>query len=312
MDVNLVITRIGIFITLYTIVLGVPFYIGYHTNSWIWSTSVAVLLATVGPLIYTKLQRKAGDIILAEQRRYQKILLQAASGMAQEHNLERLLELIVRVVKKAVKIEYVAVFLEDKEKQAYVMRVVRSDKPIPKDISVKFSHPFVEFMKNHREPFLVEELLAVIKQTIDFPLNIALIVPSFYSETSTGFMILGEKLNKKAYSIDDIDMFKVLSRQTSLAIENCIFIEEFKKAQERVSSAEKLASIGGLAEGVAHQINNRLHIFSMNAAELTNEVNEYTKDNKKQVESDEGLKKAFDYFMTIAGSLKENINKTKG
>ena len=312
LDIGVVITRVGIFLTLYTLVLGIPFYIGHRTNSWIWSTSFAVCFATLGPLIYRSLQRKAEDIILSEQRRYQKILIQAASGMTQEHSLARLLELIVRIVKKAVRMEYAAIFLEDREKEAYVMRAIRTDTPVTNEISFKFSDPFIAFMKKHKEPFLVEEILAVVKKTIDFPLNIALVVPSFYDDSSIGFMVLGEKLNKKAYSIDDINVFKILSRQTSMSIENCIFVEEFKKAQERVFAAEKLASIGGLAEGVAHQINNRLNHFSMVAGELKYEVDTFIENHAATIEQIPDLKKTFDYLIKISESLISNVKRTDG
>ncbi|RKY40539.1 MAG: hypothetical protein DRP81_09285, partial [Candidatus Omnitrophota bacterium] len=41
MDIRVAITRVGIFLALYTAVLGLPFYLGYQTNSWVLSTSFA-------------------------------------------------------------------------------------------------------------------------------------------------------------------------------------------------------------------------------------------------------------------------------
>ncbi len=312
MDVNVAITRAGIFLVLYSLVLGIPFLIGHYTESWILSTIFAVILASIGPLVYRSIQRKAEDLLLAEQRRYQKILVQAASGMAGEHNLERLLKLIVRVVKKAVKMEYTAIFLEDREKEAYILRAIRTDTNIPIDISFGFKDPLIEFMKKHKEPFLFEEIPEFIKGTLNFPLNISLIVPSFFDESSIGFLVLGEKNNKKAYSTDDINVFKILSRRTSMSIENCIFVEEFKKAQERVFAAEKLASIGGLAEGVAHQINNRLNHFSMVSGELKYEVDSYLSAHAEAIVQNPDLKKTFDYFIKISNSLLSNVKRTDG
>ena len=67
LDISVAITRVGIFLTLYAIVLGVPFYVGIKTNSWLWSIIVAVCLASIGPVIYRLLGAKAENILLVEE-----------------------------------------------------------------------------------------------------------------------------------------------------------------------------------------------------------------------------------------------------
>jgi len=79
-------------------------------------------------------------------------------------------------------------------------------------------------------------------------------------------LALGSKLSGDVFSPEDVGVFKILSYQAALAIENARFLEEFKKAQERIFQADKLASIGAMADGVAHQINNRLQVFLAVAA----------------------------------------------
>ncbi|MBN1823998.1 MAG: ATP-binding protein [Endomicrobiales bacterium] len=312
LSIQVIVTRLGIFLTLYALVLGVPFFVGYYTNSWLLSTTYAVIFATLGPLGYRLLQRKAEDLILAEQRRYQKILIQAASGMTKEHNLGKLLNLIVRIVTKSVKIEYAALFLEDRENGFYRLRAIRSNKKIVDDFIFPLKNPFVEFVKKHREPFLYEEIPHDVVKTINFPMHVSLVVPSFYEDSSLGFMLLGEKINQKAYSIDDINVFNILSRQTSMAIENCLFVEEFAKAQEKIFAAEKLASIGGLAEGVAHQINNRLNHFSMVSGELRFEIENFTSNHQDVIENNQDFKKTFEYLAKISDSIINNVKRTDG
>ena len=73
MDIRVAITNAGIFLAVYALVLGLPFYVGYETHDWVWSTTFAVILATLGPLLYRGLQRKAEDKLMAQQRRYQKL-----------------------------------------------------------------------------------------------------------------------------------------------------------------------------------------------------------------------------------------------
>ena len=75
LDINIALTRAGIFVFVYALVLGVPFWLGYTTKSWFPATALAVGLATAGPFIYQSLRKRAEDVILKEQKQYQNALL---------------------------------------------------------------------------------------------------------------------------------------------------------------------------------------------------------------------------------------------
>jgi len=309
MDIRVALTRAGIFLVLYTAVLGIPFYVGYQTRSWMFSTSVAVILATIGPIAYRIMQRKAEDLLLSQQRRYQKILLHAGSGMAREHHLDKLSTLMARIVKRTVQVSFVALFLEDREHGEYALASQRSDQKIDETLVFSYKHIFAQYLTTVREPILYEELPQEVRQALPAPLAPALIVPSFADEKLIGFLVLGEKYNKTPYSQDDINVFTILSHQAALAIANCIFFEEFKKAQEKVFAAEKLASIGGMAEGLAHQMKNRLNQFSVASGELKFEIEDLLKRNPQILEKEED-KKSFDYLVHIADSLITNVKRS--
>ncbi|MCD6539637.1 MAG: hypothetical protein J7K37_02915, partial [Candidatus Omnitrophica bacterium] len=49
MDIRVAITRAGIFAFVYSLVLGIPFIIGYLTKSWLIPTTIMFFLATTGP-----------------------------------------------------------------------------------------------------------------------------------------------------------------------------------------------------------------------------------------------------------------------
>ena len=76
MDIKVAITRVGVFLVVYPLTLGLPFYLGYQTKSWVLTTSFAAFFGALGPLIYRLLRRKAEDFLLAQQRHYQHVLLQ--------------------------------------------------------------------------------------------------------------------------------------------------------------------------------------------------------------------------------------------
>ncbi len=316
LDIRVAITRTGIFVFLYAIVLGIPFYTGHALSGgfhreWVVPTTLAVFFATCGYFLYRILQKKAEDIILAKQRHYQRLLMQAARGMVREHNLERLVKLIAYIVKKTVGVRFAAVFLYNKDRKLYELKAYRSYKLQMGYITFEEDSDAVNYIKEHRMPFIYEEMPEEVRAAVEKNLgtNFALVVPAERDGNLLGFLILGDKLDKSAYSEDDINVFKILSNQASLAIENCLFFEEFRKAQNRIFEAEKLASIGGMAEGVAHQIKNRLNHFSVISGELKLELTEFV-ERYPELANDERLKEVCSYVFTLADSLLENVKRT--
>jgi len=312
MDIKVAISRAGISLVVYSFAFGIPFYVGYITESWVFAVTVAVLLAVPSPWLYRYFSVRAENLLLAEQRRYQKILVQAAGGMVKEHSLGTLVKLIAYIVKKTVKIDFAAVFLKDDDEEAYILMAMRNKGGARKRITFAYDSPFIVYLKKQKEPILYEEMHLFVRKSIDFPLPVGLIVPAFSEDRLMGFLLLGEKLNHKLYSQDDINIFKILSSQASLAIENCLFFEEFKKAQNKIFEAEKLASIGGMADGVAHQIKNRLNHFSVACGEMKYEISDFMDNHKDLLGGSAELKKSLEYLTQIADSMVDSVIRTDG
>lgn len=311
MDIQVTITRVGIFSVLYILLLFIPFYIGYQTKSWVLSAIFAFIFASIGPSIFYRLQKKAVDLILSRQRRYQEALLKMAKDMVTVHELERLLRLIAVRVKREVRIRYDAVFFHDRRNKIYSLKYMCSYK-LKKKLSLAFKEDeeLIEYLKN-KEPFLYEETEPKIREYLENALgtSYSLIVPSSIHDELVGFLILGEKLDKSHYSIDDINTFKTLSRQAALAIDYCLFLEEFKRTQEELLQAEKLASIGGMADGIAHQIKNRLNCFSLIAQEMMMSVEELRSKNPRVTE-DKEIKEFLEHCVNANRLLLENVKRT--
>jgi len=275
MDIKVALTRTGIFVVVYTMVLGIPFWIGYTTKSWLPSTGLAVFLATLGPFIYIYLDRKAEQRLLKEQRRYQETLKQASVGMTRIRNLKRLLDLITHIVTKTVKITYAGIYLYDREANEYVLQVCR-DKgrtPIPK---LTADNPLIQRLINNRQPLIYEEV-RLEAQTVNHTteksleenmrlLTASVVIPSFLEDRLLGFIVLGEKASGQIYTPDDLNVFQVLAAQSALAI------EETKQMQEQIGQAEKMATIGTMADGLSHQINNRFYALSLIAADTIDTI----------------------------------------
>ena len=82
-------------------------------------------------------------------------------------------------------------------------------------------------------------------------------------------------------------------------------LDDLRTAQDRLVQTEKLASLGQLTAGIAHEIKNPLNFvnnFASLSAELTGELN----DALKQADIDENLRAEVD---DITGLLKNNLEK---
>ena len=309
MDIKVAITRAGIFIAVYTLVLGFPFAVAgvfknflvdyFGPGWWMFPLVLMAVLATVGPFIYIFLQHKAEDRLLKEQRRYQETLKHASVGMTRIRNLRKLLDLIAHIVTKTVRISYAAIYLYDRHANECVLQVSR-DKgrvTIPK---IAIDNPLITWLTLNREPLIHEEVKRMAEDAGDDAyraleesmriLGASVVIPSFLDDKFMGLFVLGDKKSGQIYTPDDLNVFEVLASQAALAIENAQFYEEAKEMHEQIAQAEKMATIGTMADGLSHQINNRFYALSLIAGDSidtikTTDTSKCSPEIKEMIES---------------------------
>lgn len=312
MDINLALTRAGIFIIVYTLVLGLPFWFGFATGKWILTTTMMAILATGGPFIYLFIQHRAEKVLFREQHRYQDTLRHSSMGMTRIRDLKKLVNLIVHIVTKTVKITHASVFLLDSKTNQYHLQASRDRGRTKQDVTFNENSPLILYLKLERRPLVNEEIKQNIEQNTSLQaqelrlemekLSASVIIPSFIEDKLIGFLVLGEKVSGKIYTSDDLIVFSVLANQAALAIENAMFFKESKEFQGRIAQAEKMATIGTMANGLSHQINNRLHAISM----ITGDTYDLLKYIDTTTCSD-GVKESLEQIKHALERTKENI-----
>lgn len=291
LDIKIIATRTGIFIFVYLFVLGLPFALAIWAKSWLialfagawWVIPLGTMafLATLGPFIYIFLERRAEAQLLKEQRRYQQTLKQASIGMVRIRNLQKLLELMTHIITKTVRISHAAVYLYDQQNNEYKLQVSRDKRHsfIP---LLAGTDPLIAWLLGKHDPIIYEEIKRRSEENDDLNyknvaesmqrLSASVIIPSFLEYRLTGFIVLGDKLSGQVYTPDDLNVFQVLATQAALAIENAQFYEEAKTMQEQIAQAEKMATVGTMADGLSHQINNRFYALSLIASDTIDTI----------------------------------------
>jgi signal transduction histidine kinase len=134
-----------------------------------------------------------------------------------------------------------------------------------------------------------------------------LIVPLLGADRTVGALVVRRK-QPGEFPKHTVDLLQTFAAQSVLAIQNArLFenveartrelaksLEELRTAQDRLIQTEKLASLGQLTAGIAHEIKNPLNFinnFSALSAELVDELNDVLKlaalDNKTREETGE-------------------------
>ncbi len=300
MNITVAVTKTAIFTTVYSIFLGIPPlllilhrpFLYRHFGAYWWVVPAGVagceLLAFVAPSINHYFQERANRILLKKQRIYQQNLIDLAKQMTLTKDLRGLLVLIIRNVTREIGISHSRIYLWDRKTDEYVREIhYGKERRRQYGDSLYKGAPLIKILSKNRDtrPLLREEVIShfetnepehleEIKAQLR-SMGAAVLLPAYIGKELVAFLALGTKRSKEIYTPDDLAMFKILAGQAGLAIENAQFYHELKEAQATILQAAKLSSIGELAAGFAHQIDNPLGVISLGCQLCTQDIKEW-------------------------------------
>lgn len=128
-----------------------------------------------------------------------------------------------------------------------------------------------------------------------------------------GILII-ESRKKFAYKAHHVDILRNLASYVAIAILNAqsyeeikIAHDELKKAQNQLIQAEKMASLGQLTTGIAHEIKNPLN-FINNYSEGTIEFCHDLKEDIQDIVKDNISNKDYDYIIQTVVEMEEYLS----
>ena len=275
MDINIVLKK-GTTYVLLMLLLFVPSIlliilsqkVFFNKINYLFSGIITLLLLLVSILFYRikpQTEKAVEQFLFKDKYDYRETLGTFSKAMVSILDLQSLAKRIVDTITQTMGVEKASLFLWNEEKVGYSLFESKNIKLTASTPLFSKIDPFPYYLQKIGEIVVREELAkrANIPEINDVIKKMSLLeaevsIPLILKGQLVGMINLGYKFNKDIYSHEDIELLSTLANQTAIAIENARLYEDLKKSKSYIRRADRLASLGTLTAGLAHEIRNPL------------------------------------------------------
>lgn len=180
-------------------------------------------------------------------------------------DIEQLKDNVISKIREIIRVDNVIIFLHNADMNRFESAEIRGVLPVdaekmfftPEEPLIRWFTVNETFLNIPENPQVFsffsereQELLKSTKTVLIFPLHVM--------NRITGLIMLGEKSDGRTYSKGEIDLMNTLLGQAAFAFENAYLYHQQKTRLKRMYRADRLATLGQLAAGAAHEIRNPL------------------------------------------------------
>jgi len=224
-----------------------------------------VIAAYFFPKVKVRAEKTVEQFIFKNKYDYKKTISDLSKVMVSILNTNDLCKEIITTTTDAMMVEKVSIYIFDEEKGFYELYESIGLKKEEMVSSYHKEDPIFRWIEEHKEIFIREELeryttnaevLAVAG--IMRQMESEICIPLITKQKLIGIINLGKKGRGEMYNHEDLELLTTLSNQAAIAIENATLYENLSKAKVQMQRADRLASLGTLTAGLAHEIRNPL------------------------------------------------------
>jgi len=240
----------------------------FETVSYSFSVSMLstiILAAYFFPKVKVQAEKTIEQFIFKDKYDYKKTISDLSTAMVSILNTDDLCKKIITTITKTMMVEKASIYILNEEKGFYEIHEsmgINDDEIIS---SYQKDDPIFTWIERHNEIFIREELekyttdkeaLAMAERMKQMKAEIC--IPLITKQKLIGVINLGMKDNREMYNNEDLGLLTTLSNQAAVAIENATLYEDLSKTRVQMQRADRLASLGTLTAGLAHEIRNPL------------------------------------------------------
>ncbi|HUL20154.1 MAG TPA: ATP-binding protein [Thermodesulfobacteriota bacterium] len=273
MDINIVLKK-GTTYTLLLLLLFVPSFLlillgqklFFLKISYLFTLIIVALLFLV-TIVFNRIrpqtEKMVEQVLFKNRYDYRETLGNFSKALVSILDLQSLSGRILETITQTMGVEKASLFLWNEEKAGYTLSESKnvsmnaSSPPIPKE------DPLPRYLQKIGGIIIRDELAKGANKPplMDIASKMSLLeaqvtIPFISKGQLVGMMNLGYKFSKDIYSHEDIELLSTLANQTAIAIENARLYEDLKRSKSYIRRADRLASLGTLTAGLAHEIRN--------------------------------------------------------
>lgn len=252
-----------------------------------------------------------------------KTLSQIGQKITSTLNISDIEELVYREVNSLLDatVFIIMIYNEKTDQLECKLSMEKSERLEPFNVSMKDRNRFPVWCARNKKPVFMNDVDIEFIKYVPFRaapkagsyISSLIYIPLIVENKLIG-VLSAQSFNKNAYSQYHFDILNSMAVYVAIAIDNASAYEEIQRAnkeiketQSQLIQAEKMASLGQLTAGIAHEIKNPLNFvnnFAELSVDLTNEVKEEIVANK-----DGFSDKDIEYVLEIVNDLNQNCKK---
>jgi len=194
---------------------------------------------------------------------------QIAQTINQELDLEPLLDQLLGAITDDLGFDSAAIlFFDERRESLRVDRLVPADDMVSREIAgeeirASAAPAFMGCLTDGEAQTLkvakVTDYEAPIRRwVVEVAADEILVVPLIGKKGVMGAITVDNRRGGPAFDVTDRTLLEGLATQAAIAIENARLVEDLRRSRQQVLRADRLGTLGTLAAGLAHEINNPL------------------------------------------------------
>jgi signal transduction histidine kinase len=259
----------GLILAIYVLVIK---NIGETISQRAYGRSILVESALILLLVFMlrPFQRKIEDWIdrffYMERVRFRTKFSEFSRQLTELVDLDEVVRTTVHFITQTLHVDHVAFFFQKNDGNGYLAIFGMGSH---EEMEYPSQHPFAKRVESNPRAVDLEHLRENGENIEEIDSLIergwVVVAPFFLKERLLGFILLGRKRSQKDYTEEELKLLETFLNQAELAISRALIYRDMSLKDKQIMQAEKMAAIGELAAGIAHEIRNPLGIITGSA-----------------------------------------------